>query len=259
MSQSNMNGTVSLVTGALGGIGRATAHALIEAGSTVIAADLAADADDFGAATYRQLNVTDQHGWQAVVSEIEARYGRLDNLVHCAGVELVASIASTTLADFRRCMEINVDGSFLGLQSTQDLLARSGKTRKGGSSVILLSSVGGLRGGMHQSAYCASKGAVRLLAKSAGVEYGALGLPIRVNSVHPGCIDTGMINRIYEKMVAEHLFPTIEAARALYVSKHPVGRMGEPNEVATAILLLCSAESSFMTGSELVVDGGLTA
>jgi NAD(P)-dependent dehydrogenase (short-subunit alcohol dehydrogenase family) len=257
--ETDLIGTVSLVTGALGGIGRATARALIEAGSTVIATDLAAEADDFGAGAYRQLNITDPQDWQAVIADIEARYGRLDNLIHCAGVELVASIAKTSLADFRRCMEVNVAGSFLGLQSSQDLLARTGKLRKGGASVVLLSSVGGIRGGINQSAYCASKGAVRLLAKSAAVEYGITGLPIRVNSVHPGCIETEMMGRIYEKMVDDGLFVDVGTARNAYSSRHPVGRMGTSEEVATSILLLCSERSSFMTGSELVIDGGLTA
>lgn len=259
MSKSDLTGIVSLVTGALGGIGMATARALIEAGSTVIATDLAAESDEFGADGYRQLNITEKQDWDAVIADIEARHGRLDNLVHCAGIELVASIANTSLADFRRCMDINVAGSFLGLQSCQDLLARTGKLRKGGASVVLLSSVGGIRGGINQSAYCASKGAVRLLAKTAAVEYGITGLPIRVNSVHPGCIDTGMMDRIYEKMVEDGLFPDVISARELYSSRHPVGRMGESEEVAAAIILLCSESSSFMTGSEIVIDGGLTA
>lgn len=259
MSQSDLIGTVSLVTGALGGIGRATARALVEAGSTVIATDLAAKSDEFGSGGYRPLDITDQEDWKAVLADVEARHGRLDNLIHCAGVELVASIASTSLADFRRCMDVNVAGSFLGLQCSQDLLARTGRLRKGGASVVLLSSVGGIRGGVNQSAYCASKGAVRLLAKSAAVEYGLAGLPIRVNSVHPGCIDTGMMDRIYEKMVEDGLFVDVESAKNLYSSRHPVGRMGNPEEVARAILLLCSTNSSFMTGSELVIDGGLTA
>ncbi|UZW56428.1 SDR family oxidoreductase [Sphingobium sp. JS3065] len=259
MSTSNLMGTVSLVTGALGGIGRATARVLIDAGSTVLATDLVAESDEFGSGNYRRLNITDQQDWQAVIADIEARHGRLDNLIHCAGVEHVASIASTSVDDFRRCMDVNVAGSFLALQSSQDLLARSGKLRKGGASVVLLSSVGGIRGGLNQAAYCASKGAVRLLAKSAAVEYGITGIPIRVNSVHPGCIETGMMDRIYEKMVQDGLFPDIVSARNLYSSRHPVGRMGKADEVATAILLLCSEASSFMTGSEMVIDGGLTA
>jgi NAD(P)-dependent dehydrogenase (short-subunit alcohol dehydrogenase family) len=259
MSQGDLNRTVSLVTGALGGIGRATVRALMDAGSTVIATDLAAEADEFGAGRYQRLNITEPHDWQSVLAEIEARHGRLDNLIHCAGVELVASVASTSLADLRRCMDVNVAGSFLALQSAQDLLARTGRHRKGGASVVLLSSVGGLRGGINHSAYCASKGAVRLLAKSAALEYGFLGLPIRVNSVHPGCIDTGMMDRIYEKLVEDGLFSNINSAREVYSARHPVGRMGEAEEVASAILLLCSDGSSFITGSELVVDGGLTA
>lgn len=259
MSQSDLTGTVSLVTGALGGIGMATVRALVEAGSTVMATDLAAESDELGADSYRRLNITEAQDWHAVLADIEVRHGRLDNLVHCAGVELVGSIADTSLAEFRRCMDINVAGSFLGLQASQYLLARTGTLRKGGASVVLLSSVGGIRGGVNQSAYCASKGAVRLLAKTAAVEYGFKGVPIRVNSVHPGCIDTGMMDRIYDKLVDDRLFKDVDSAREVYSSKHPIGRMGVANEVAAAILLLCSEASSFMTGSEIVIDGGLTA
>ncbi|HUD90701.1 SDR family NAD(P)-dependent oxidoreductase [Sphingobium sp.] len=259
MPERGLQGTVSLVTGALGGIGRATCDALAQAGSTVIGTDLAADPGDFAAGAYRRLDVTDEGGWRSIIEDVGRDHGRLDNLIQCAGVEMIAAIATTQPSEFRKCMDINVNGGFLGLQAAQPLLASSGARRKGGSSVIFLSSVGGLRGAPLMSAYCSSKGAVTLLAKSAAVEFGALDLPIRVNSVHPGCIDTGMMDRIYDHVVAEGAFPDEEAARSLYASRHPIGRMGDPEEVADAILFLCSSEASFMTGSEIVIDGGLTA
>jgi NAD(P)-dependent dehydrogenase (short-subunit alcohol dehydrogenase family) len=171
----------------------------------------------------------------------------------------VNSIADSSLAEFRKCMAINMEGVFLGTRAAQALLARSGKDRKGGSSIVNLSSVGGLKGAAYMATYCASKGAVKLFSKSAGVEYAMLGLPIRVNSVHPGGIDTEMMDTIYARYVDGGLFPDIETARAVVSSAHAMQRMGQPEEIAGGIVYLCTPAASFMTGSELVIDGGMTA
>ncbi|MFA7440223.1 MAG: SDR family oxidoreductase [Sphingomonadaceae bacterium] len=259
MPDFNLEGTISLVSGATGGIGRATCLALQEAGSTVIATDLADTADVPGATAYHRLDVTDEAAWTTMVDHIEATYGRLDILINNAGISVTNSIADTTLAEFRRCMAINVEGVFLGTRAAQDLLARCGKDRKGGSSVVNLSSVGGLRGAALMAIYCTSKGAVKLFSKSAGVEYAMLGLPIRVNSIHPGGIDTDMMDTIYARYVAEGIFPDEATARATVSAGHAMGRMGTPEEVAAGIVYLCTPAASFMTGSELVVDGGMTA
>ena len=259
MADFQLNGTVALVTGAAGGIGRAICQALRDAGATVIASDLAAEAEVAGAADYRQLDVTSETGWDDCVAAIEARHGRLDILVNNAGISVTNSIADSSLAEFRRCMSINVEGVFLGTRAAQPLLARSGKDRQGGSSIVNLSSVGGLKGAAHMATYCASKGAVRLFSKSAAVEYAMLGLPIRVNSVHPGGIDTEMMDTIYARYVDGGLFPDVETARTVVSGTHAMQRMGQAEEVAGCIVYLCTPAASFMTGSELVIDGGMTA
>jgi NAD(P)-dependent dehydrogenase (short-subunit alcohol dehydrogenase family) len=259
MSIFDLGGTVSLVTGATGGIGRATCQALADAGSTVIATDLAESAEVAGAASYRRLDVTDEGAWEVLIAAIEAEHGRLDILINNAGISVTNAIAESSLAEFRRCMAINVEGVFLGTRAAQALLAKSGADRKGGSSIVNLSSVGGLRGAAYMATYCASKGAVKLFSKSAGVEYAMLGLPIRVNSVHPGGIDTDMMDTIYARYVEGGLFPDLDTARATVSAGHAMGRMGEPAEIAAGIVYLSTPAASFLTGSELVIDGGMTA
>ncbi|RJG57380.1 SDR family oxidoreductase [Sphingobium terrigena] len=259
MSNFDLSGAVALVTGASGGIGGATVQALADAGATVIATDMAASTTVGGAADYRPLDVTDEAGWAALADHVTATYGRLDILVNNAGISVTDAIAETSLATFRKCMSINVEGIFLGTRAMADLLGRSGADRRGGSSIINLSSVGGLAGAPFMSAYCASKGAVRLFSKCAALEYAALGQPIRVNSVHPGGIDTHMMDTIYARYVETGAFPDEATARATVSAGHALGRMGTAQEIADGIVYLAAPAASFVTGSELVIDGGMTA
>ncbi|AUW58921.1 short-chain dehydrogenase [Sphingobium sp. SCG-1] len=259
MTAFSLDGAVALVTGATGGIGRASCRALAEAGAIVIASDLAAEAEVEGAVAYRQLDVTSEDAWAELIRAIASEHERLDILVNNAGISITNAIAETSLAEFRKCMAINVEGVFLGTKAAQDLLARSGQTRQGGSSVINLSSVGGLKGAAFMAAYCTSKGGVKLFSKSAAVEFAMLGLPIRVNSVHPGGIDTNMMDTIYARYVESGLFPDEATARNIVSAGHAMGRMGDTEEIANGIVYLASPAASFMTGSELVIDGGMTA
>jgi NAD(P)-dependent dehydrogenase (short-subunit alcohol dehydrogenase family) len=259
MNPFDLSGTIALVTGATGGIGRATCRALADAGSTVIASDLAAEASVDGAAAYHRLDVTNEDDWAALIAHVEASHGRLDILVNNAGISLTGTIAQTSLAEWRKCQAVNVDGPFLGTKAAAELLRRSGAERKGGSSIVNLSSVGGLVGAAYMAAYCATKGAVRLFTKGAANEYALLGWPIRVNSVHPGGIDTDMMDTIYARYVETGLFPNEEEARKVVSAGHAMGRMGTADEIATGIVYLCSPAASFMTGSELVIDGGMTS
>ena len=177
-----------------------------------------------------------------------AAFGRLDILVNSAGIALKGNIETATLADFRRTEAVNVEGVFLGCREAIRVMKGNG-----GGSIVNLSSVAGIIGDAQSAAYCASKGAVRLLTKSAALYCGRSGYNIRLNSVHPSFADTPMV----QELIASSKNP--ERVREGLMRAAPLGRMGRPEEVANAILYLASDESSFTTGIELMVDGGLTA
>jgi len=252
-------GKVALVSGAASGIGRQCAMTLAGAGAKVVVADLnAAGGNETvslvekqgGSAFFQALDVADEAQWQAAVDAVVARWSRLDILVNNAGVELVALIPETTLAQWRKLMSVNLDGVFLGTRAAIAAMRQSG-----GGSIVNLSSVAGLNGYARQAAYCASKGAVRLLTKSTAVECAEQGWNIRCNSVHPGGIDTPMLHGMYagaDPATREHRLKRLKAM-------HPMNRLGEPRDIAEAVLYLASDAAKFVTGSELVVDGGMSA
>jgi NAD(P)-dependent dehydrogenase (short-subunit alcohol dehydrogenase family) len=251
-----VSGKVALVTGAAAGIGATSARALAAEGASLVLTDqdeagvkaLAAELgkSNLGAIGLKH-DVTDEAGWEAVMKEALARFGRLDVLVNNAGIAFVGKTEDTTLADWRRMQAVNLDGVFLGTKHA--IRAMKGK----GGSIINISSILGIDGMGTAAAYCASKGGVRLFTKSVAIECGEAGYNIRVNSVHPGYIRTKM----FETDVAA--FGSLEAKLAKVGSLHPIGRIGQPEEIAAGIVFLASDESSFMTGSELVIDGGYTA
>jgi len=253
-----LNDTVVLVTGAAGGIGRAVCRSLKDAEATVIASDLAEHADIAAADLYFRHDVTSEKDWARIAGEIKGKYGRLDALVNNAAIAQVASIESTTLESWRKIQAVNVESVLIGTVAMLDLLKTSGKTRKGGASIVNFSSVGGLRGAAFTAAYCTSKGAVKLFTKSAAIEFAALGYNIRVNSVHPGGIDTDMLLSMMQRYVELGAVESVQVAQAGVVSQHPIGRMGKPEELGGGVVYLCSTDSSFVTGSEFVIDGGFT-
>jgi len=254
-----LEGVVAIVTGANGGIGRATVEAMTAAGASVIGTDLQPKALSEGPLHYAPLDVTDPQGWERLRLLVEREYGRLDALVHNAGLSVVTKFEETPLAEFHRVNAVNVDSVILGTQSLLPLLIAGGKTRKGGASVVNLSSVGGLRGAPFNAAYCTSKAAVAMLSKCMGAEFAALGYPVRVNSVHPGGIDTGMLSGIFQRYVDLGFMPDVETAIAATAARHPIGRMGLPEEIAAGVVFLCSSAASFMTCDELVIDGGFAS
>lgn len=251
-----VEGKTAIVTGAGLGLGRATALMLAREGARVVVTDVrepegVATRDAINAAGGRALfipqDVSKDEGWIDVMTAALAGFGDLDILVNNAGVAHAGSVETTTLEDWRWLMSINLDGVFLGVKH-----AVAAMKAKGGS-IINLSSIEGLIGDPNLAAYDASKGGVRLLTKSAALHCARAGYKIRVNSVHPGYIWTPMV----EGYLAAQADP--KAARAALDALHPVGHIGEPDDIAYGVLYLASDESKFVTGAELVIDGGYTA
>ena len=249
---------VAVVTGAAGGIGRELVKALKEAGATVIATDLMESAQVDGADHFLKHDVTSEADWRAVETLVRDRYGRLDVLVNNAGYSIVTRFEDTPLSEFHKVNAINVDSAIIGTQIMLGLLKEGGKARKGGASVINFSSVGGLRGAAFNAAYCTSKAAIKMLSKCLGAEFAALKYNIRVNSVHPGGIETAMMGSIMDRYVELGALPSRQAAMDAVSARHPMGRLGRADEMAGGVVFLASEASSFMTCDELVMDGGFS-
>lgn len=262
-----LEGRTALVTGAARGIGAATAKRLASEGAHIVIGDLrdelgrqtvAALCAAGGKAEYVHMDVTREADWRSACDLAKSRFGGLDILVNNAGVVFAASVEETSLEDWKSMHSVNVEGVFLGIRTCTPLLREGGRRWAGGAAIVNLSSIAGLVGSPRMPAYSASKGAVRLLTKSVALEYGQKKYPIRINSVHPGVIDTDM-GQLVVDLVMKRMATDEPAARALLVAQHPLGRLGKAEDVANVIAFLCSDDAGFVTGSELVVDGGYTA
>jgi NAD(P)-dependent dehydrogenase (short-subunit alcohol dehydrogenase family) len=255
-----LEGRVALVTGGARGLGAAAARALAGAGAKVVVSDIGdgnGTAASIGGA-YIKHDVTSEADWDAAVAFAKKTFGGLDILVNNAGVFWVRPIATTTLEAFRHMQQVNVEGVFLGLKHAIPAIAERAQKWDGGGSIINISSVAGLVGAANLIAYNASKGAVRLMTKSAALECAEQKLKIRVNSIHPGMIDTDMM-RGAASLLAKVAGTDAETELARMAKRHPLGRVGRDTDVAGAVLFLAGDTSAFMTGSEVVVDGGMTA
>ena len=253
----DLTGRIALVTGASKGLGAATARALAAEGAVVIATDLAAPealAAELGGHALRQ-DVTSEDDWIAAMASARS-LGGLDILVNNAGLFLMKPVTETTLEDWRRLNSVNVEGVFLGCKHAIPLLAERAGQWTGGAAIVNLSSVAGLRGAAGVTCYNASKGAVRLFTKGVALEVAAL--KIRVNSVHPGIIETDMGNDLVQRFSAASGTGDNEIREQLSM-RHPLGHFGVPSNVADAVTFLASDKAAFITGAELVVDGGLSA
>jgi len=268
MNARRLEGRVALISGGLRGIGLAIAERFVAEGAGVVLGDLTPPADHEvleqldrlgAAASYVQMNVTEEADWRRAVEHVRERHARLDVLVNNAGIDLTGPIEAIELTDWRRLMAINVDGVFLGTRSCTALLASSGQDRRGGSSVINMSSVLGLVGMNGCSPYNTSKGAVRLFTKAMAIEYAQSRMPIRVNSMHPAFCLTPLLRKGMQNMVGKGLAGKVQDLVDQFAAATPMGRLAEAAEIAGAAFFLASEDSSYMTGSEIVVDGGWTA
>ncbi len=262
-----LDGKVALVSGASRGIGAATAQALAQAGAKVMLSDIRDEGGQEVAAKIREaggqadclsLDVTDETQWEAAVGATVERLGGLHVLVNNAGVEFMKPIVETSLEQWRGLQSVNVDGVFLGAKYAIKAMMPGGLCGQGGS-IINLSSVAGFVGSPGLSAYVASKGAVRLFTKAAALECAAAGLGIRVNSVHPGVIETAMADSLSRELQAAGSAANEAEGDAMLAAMHPLGRLGQPADVARTIVFLASDAAGFITGAEYLVDGGLTA
>lgn len=258
-----LHGKVVLMTGGARGLGAEGAHAMAREGAAVMVSDVldalgeqtaAAIRDAGGQAAYVHLDTTDEVQWQAAVATTVQQFGKLNVLVNNAGIEIVKAIEDTTYDDLRRISAINEHGVYLGIKHVM-----ASMKAEGGGSIINLSSVAGMQGFYGLTAYCMTKGGVRLLTKAAAVELARAGTGIRVNSIHPGVIQTEMGSRLLERYAEIGLTESTDASEALFIERHPVGHLGKPTDIANAFVYLASDESSFVNGTELVVDGGLCA
>lgn len=251
-----LDGKAILITGAASGIGRATALAAAEAGASVLATDI----DEAGGretaertgGRFMLQDVTDEARWR----EVAAEAGPLHGLVNNAGIAIVRPLLETSLEDWRRQQAVNVEGVFLGVKHILPVIRDSG-----GGSIVNLSSVAGLRGNsVGLSCYSATKGAVCLFTKSAALESARRGWNVRVNSVHPGIIDTPIWDRMAESGPSPFNDPNASTDPVQRASgRVPGGQPGGPGNIADGIVFLLSDNSSYMTGSELVIDHGMTA
>lgn len=258
-------GKVAIVTGAASGIGRASAALLAKEGAAVVATDidtegLASLAVEVKAAGGRMLtlvqDVTDEGRWIEVVAETEKSFGALHILLNNAGIGIAGPVWDMTLADWRRQNAINLDGVFLGTKHAIPAMRRAGS-----GSIVIISSVAGLRGAPGLAGYCATKGGVRLFAKAVAGECARAGDKIRVNSIHPGVIETAIWNKVSGGADsiggapgANRIDPNVLAQAIV-----PGGVLGVPTDIANAVLFLASDASSYVSGAELAVDHALSA
>lgn len=263
-----VEGKVALITGGAAGIGEACARVLAEEGAKVVITDIQderggrlsdAICASGGDAVYHRQDVTSESEWEHIIGSVQSDYGALHILVNNAGIGNGGPTTEMAYESFQTMMAINVDGVFLGCKHAIPLM-----TASDGGAIVNISSVAGMKGAPGLSGYSASKGAVRLLSKSVALECARGGTKIRVNSVHPGIIDT----EIWTKIADSNFGPdsplagganTLNASMMAELASVPIGYPAEPVEVAKGVLFLASDDARYVTGTELVIDGGMCA
>tara|TARA_R110002110_G_scaffold68080_2_gene184680 strand:- start:5838 stop:6626 length:789 start_codon:yes stop_codon:yes gene_type:complete len=247
-----IDGKIAIITGSGSGIGRASCELLAEAGARIVATDINEERAEATAMHVRDMggdaiglrhDVSSETDWSHVTVETTRCYGGLDVLVNNAGISVTKECRNTTLDDWRSVMDVNLTGVFLGVRAAVNMMSEN----KTYGSIINIASIAGLMGDC-PAAYSASKSGVRLLSKSVAVECGRKGYRIRINTICPGTVETPMTDKISDTKVLSDL-------KALY----PLKRFAQPIEIAKGVLFLASDDSSYITGSDLVIDGGATA
>ena len=249
-------GKVALITGAASGLGANAAALMVQEGAKVVVADIAQDrgkamADKLGSSGhFVKLDVTSEDNWKAAIRETVDKFGALHVLVNSAGIGLSKTVEEIELAEWRKVHAIDLDGVFLGCKhGVAEIKKHTGRL---GGSIINISSISGIIAGANMAAYNSAKAGVRLLSKSVALHCAKSGYNIRCNSVHPTFIDTPILDK-YRDRFGQALLPQKLGKQV------PIGRLGRPEEVGWALVFLASDESSFMTGSEVVIDGGISA
>ena len=260
-----LDGKVALISGAARGIGAETARLMIEAGAKLAIGDVL---DERGretarvlgeAAVYVHLDVTSETDWQAAIDAVLGRWGKLDILVNNAGRFLGKDIEAASLEEWHRLCAVNLTGVFLGTKLALPALREAAQASPHGSVIVNLASTAGLVGSTQDPLYSMTKGGVTLFTKSAALEFARKGYRIRVNSMHPGTIDTDMGDQVLATRARNLGTNDIEMARRQVIDRLPIGRMGTPTDIAKGIVFLACDDAAFMTGAGLVMDGGITA
>ena len=260
-----LDGKIALISGAGRGIGGATAKLMIEAGAKVIIGDIIEKegqelAEKLGPnASFIHLDVTMEEDWERAVDLAKSSFGGLDILANNAGLFLGRDFSDVSLDDWNRLASVNMTGVWLGTKIAADALAEKGASSPQGSAIINTASIAGLVGSELDPLYSMTKGGVTLFTKSTALNFARKGYKIRVNSVHPGVIITDMGEQTFVSRAKQFGTNDIEKSKKTALSAHPIGRLGVPEDIANGIVFLASDDSGFMTGSGLVIDGGLTA
>ena len=263
-----LDGKIAFISGAARGIGAATARMMVEAGAKVTIGDVLdergretarsiAGAGD--AAMYSHLDVTREEDWTVAIAATVARFGGLDILVNNAGLFLGKGIEEASLDEWHRLCAVNLTGVFLGTKHALPALRERSPQSPHGSAIVNLASVAGLVGSQLDPLYSMTKGGVTLFTKSTALEFARKGYRVRVNSIHPGLIQTDMGEQTFVSRARNLGSNDVDAVRQQAMSRHPIGRLGVPDDIAKGIVFLASDDSGFRTGAGLVVDGGSTA
>jgi 3(or 17)beta-hydroxysteroid dehydrogenase len=263
-----LDGKVALISGAARGIGAETARRMVGVGAKVVLGDVLDEAGRKvareleaagGQAVHVHLDVTQEADWNQAVAAAVSRFGGLDILVNNAGVLLGKTCEESTLAEWNWICGVNLTGVFLGTKLALPALKERAKASPHGGSVVNVSSTAGLVGSPLAPLYSLTKGGVTMFSKSTALEFARKGYRIRVNSIHPGVIETDMGEETFRTRARYAGSNDLDAARKQGLATHPIGRFGTAGDIANGIVFLASDDAAFMTGSSLVVDGGVTA